>query len=280
LTRWTQRHQSDNKILLRPRYGKRRVRFTMFKTNALLFLAFQPAGAAHSRQQQAPADLSAQLSMRVDTYNLHAGSFVEALAQVAGEFKIPMGIVWIDKPSARGNLSFSWVGATVQEIVQEVVTTQFGYRLEVGNGIVRVFPSEIPSNQNFLNVRINQFAVHREVLPVATRELKNQVRMTVSPPKDQSNVGTGSSLAANTDEPIIDFQSDHSTVEEILNSLISISDRKIWIVTFEDSFILTSTGLRRTLSLWSDLPVPDDEQPVWDMFRWGAPIPTKALGGK
>jgi hypothetical protein len=251
----------------------------LIKTIALLFLAIQPAGAAHTPLRQARSDLSAQLSRRVDTYSLHAGSFVEALAQVAGEFKIPMGIVWIDRPSAKGNLSFSWVGATVQEIIQEVVATQFGYQLEVDGGIVRISPSEIPSNQNFLNVRISQFAVQDEVLPVATRELKSKVRMTISPPKGRSNTGTGSSLAANTDEPKINLQSNDKTVEEILNQMISVSDRKLWIVTFEDSFILTSTGLRRTLSLWTGLPVPDDEQPVWDMFRWGTPLPTEALRG-
>jgi len=66
----------------------------MIKVIALLLFALQPV-VANSSQQQTPADLSTQLSRRVDTYNLHAGSFVEALTQVAGEFKIPMGIVWI-----------------------------------------------------------------------------------------------------------------------------------------------------------------------------------------
>jgi hypothetical protein len=248
---------------------------------ALLFLLLRPASVMYSAQQQASPDLVAQLSQRVDTYNLHAGSFVEALAQVAGEFRIPMGIVWIDRPSAKGNLSFSWVGATVQEIIEEIVVTQYGYQLRISNGVVHVSSADIPPDQNFLRIRIGKFAVHHEVLPVATRSLQDLLRTTISPPKGSANIGRGSSLGTNTDEAKIDLQQvENTTVEEILDSLVAVSDSKIWIVTFEDSFILSSGGFRRTSSLWSGSSVPDTEQPVWDMFRWRRPIPTRALRDK
>jgi hypothetical protein len=252
----------------------------MLKTILFLLVVIQFNGIAYARQEQTSTDLSTTLSMRVDTYNLRAGSFAEALAQLAGEFKLPMGISWIDKPSATGNISFSWVGATVQEMLDEVVATQYGYRLVVHDGVVRVTSTEIPSSQNFLSVRINQFSVHGEVLPLISRDLQNQVRTTTTPPKVRAAAGgIGSSLAASPDESKIDLDLKNATVEDILDSLISNSDRKIWIVTFEDSFILTETGFRRALSLWSDTRVPDHEQPVWDLFRWGIPIPTKALRG-
>ena len=245
---------------------------------ALLFLVLQPARIMYSAEQQASPDLVAQLSQRVNTYNLHADSFVEALAKVAGEFRIPMGIVWIEKPSAKGTLSFSWVGATVQEIIEEIVATQYGYQLHISNGVAHVSSAEILPEQNVLRIRVGKFAVHHEVLPLATRSLQELVRTAVSPSKDTANIGRGSSLAANADEAKIDLQQlENTTVEEILDSLVAVSDSKIWIVTFEDNFILSSGGFRRTLSLWSDSSVPDTEQPVWDMFRWGRPIPARPL---
>jgi len=246
---------------------------------AYLLLAFHLGGGiAVAGQQQVAPGISIQLSKRVETYNLRVNSFVEALAQVAGDFRIPIGIAWINKPSATGKLSFSWVGATVQEILDEIVATQSGYKIDVSNGVLRVTSTDIPPAQNFLRVRINQFDVQNGFLPVASRDLQNQVRVETNPHKAQTILaGSGSSQAVNMDEPRIDLQLKSTTVEEILNSLVLVSDRKVWVATFEDSFILTSSGFRQTISLWSEVPVPDDEQPVWDMFRWGEAIPTKGL---
>ena len=177
----------------------------------------------------------------------------------------------------------SWIGATVQEIIEEIVATQAGYQVQASNGVVHVSSTEIAPEQNFLLIKINEFAVRQEVLPLAMRDLHNLVTLTVSPPRIQGNTGiTGSmsSLGFNLDEPKLDLQLEHASVEEILDSLTKVSPSKIWIATFEDSFILTSGGFRRTMSLWTDSPVPDKEQPVWDMFRWGQPTPLNGLRQK
>jgi hypothetical protein len=252
----------------------------MFKRIALLVLIFQFQGTIRAAQQQASDDLNTRLSTRVNIYNLTAGSFVEALSQAAGEFRIPMGIMWVNKPVAKGRLSLSWSGATVQEIIEEIVATQAGYQVQVSNGIVHVSPTEITPKQNFLLINIDAFAVPHQVLPLAMRNLHDRVTKIVSPPKPQTYGGSGGSLASNPDEPQIDLHFDHASVEEILDSLAKISLRKIWIVTFDDSFILTAGGFRRTMSLWSDSPAPESEQPVWDMFSWEKPIPTRALRDK
>lgn len=149
--------------------------------------------------------------------------------------------------------------------------------MQVSNGIVHVSPTEITPEQNFLLIKIDEFVVQHQVLPLAMRNLHELVKMAISPPKPHANVGSGGSLGGNTDEPQFDLQIEHASVEEILDSLAKASQRKIWIATFDDSFILTASGFRRTMSLWSDSPVPESEQPVWDMFGWDRPIPTKAL---
>jgi hypothetical protein len=59
------------------------------------------------------------------------------------------------------------------------------------------------------------------------------------------------------------------TVEDALNRLVTISVRPIWIVTFTDDTHLTGSGFRRAATLFSKSPVPDDQQPVWDLFHWG-----------
>jgi hypothetical protein len=55
------------------------------------------------------------------------------------------------------------------------------------------------------------------------------------------------------------------------------SARKIWIVTFVNSGVLTRSGLRRTRTLWNDLTLPDEEQPLWDFLHWGDKFPYSQL---
>src|ERR1700674_3039126 len=90
-------------------------------------------------QSGPPNDLSAKLSTRVDGYQLAEGSFVGALCRVAGDFKIPMGITWVNVPVARQPLALSWNGSTVQEIIEAITQTQPDYRVQIDNGIVHVF---------------------------------------------------------------------------------------------------------------------------------------------
>jgi len=69
-------------------------------------------------------------------------------------------------------------------------------------------------------------------------------------------------------------------VEDVLDALAVASARKIWIVTFSDDPTLTPTGFRRSLTLWNNFPIPDNEQPIWDMLHWRDVIPADALGKK
>jgi len=207
----------------------------MFKMMALLILFSHGEGTIRAVWQQAPEELNARLARRVNTYNLIANSFVEALSKAATEFQIPMGITWVNKPAATGKLSLSWVGASVQEIIEEIAATQAGYQVRVSNGVVHISSPEIPPKQNFLLVRINKFAANHQPLPYAMRNLQDLVRLTVAPPSNQhSDLGQGSSTASNTDEPKIDLELDHASVEEILDSLLKVSARKVWIATFEE----------------------------------------------
>jgi hypothetical protein len=78
----------------------------------------------------------------------------------------------------------------------------------------------------------------------------------------------GSSGAGNLDEPKLDLRFSNAEVEEILDAVAIGSASNIWIVTFSESLALTPTGFRRTVTIWNGSFVPDDQQPVWDRFRW------------
>jgi hypothetical protein len=253
----------------------------MFATIGLLLLLLQasrtPARAPHP---DASPDLDTKLGTTVHDYRMSPVNFVEALTHLASDFEIPMGIEWVDTPAARSRLNFSWQHATVREAIRAIVKSQPGYQMEVKLGIVHIYPSKlIRDRQNILKIKIRDFEVHDEFADVASRKLHELVKLIVYRPKPQRGPGgIAGSGAATLDTPRISLRLQNATVEDVLDALVAASGRKIWIVTLPDDATLTATGYRRTRSLWSKFPIPDDEQPVWDLFHWGDALPADALG--
>jgi hypothetical protein len=254
-------------------------------TKIVLFLFFfqaspMPHGASSPRR---PEDLQAKLRTRVHSYQLQANNFVEALTRVASDFHIPLGIEWVNPPAPRARVSLSWNTATIREVLQAVVKTQPGFKMLVGTSVVHVSsPDLVPDHENPLKLKISAFEVHNATVESASRQLHEVVKRTLFPAKTQQGFrgGVAASGASNVDDPKISVTLKDATVEDILDALALTSARKIWIVTFSDSRVLTSTGFRRTLTLWNDFPIPDDEQPLWDLLHWRDPIPATVLGGR
>jgi hypothetical protein len=249
----------------------------MLTTAALFLLVLQASPMLPATSgSQGDENLDAKLRASIYNYHLQANNFVEALTRVASDFRIPMGIEWVDTPAARASVSLSWKNATVLEVLQAIVKTQPGFQMLVGKSVVHVSCSEfVPDRQNPLKLNISQFEVHNVPAELASRQLHEAVTRTLFPPKPQQGIGGGivGSGATNVDDPKISVTLKNATVEDVLDALALASARKIWIVTFSDARTLTAAGYRRTLGLWTNSPAPDDEQPVCDMLHWGDAIP-------
>lgn len=226
-----------------------------------------------------PQDVRTELDTRVDNYDVTAKSFVEGLVQVASDFSVPMGIEWVNAAPARRKLSLHWQRATVEDVLDAIVRSQPGYEIQVYNGVVHVRATGVPSTEDFLSLHIKSFAVHNEVLQLAERRLRDQVRVQVTWPENKSG-GTGGSLATAVGEPGININElVDVTVQDVLDAFVLASRKKIWIVTFSEDSAPTRAGYRRTMTLWNNSRVPDEEQPVWDMFAWHEQVPSVRLIG-
>lgn len=239
----------------------------MLLRSALLLVLFcgssGPVVAAPSESK----DLTVKLNERVHNYNLGTFTFVGALIRVSSDFQIPMGIEWVNTSAARAELTFAWKEASVGQIIEAIAKTQPGCQVEVANGVVHVIGMrEIPDAENFLRLHIKNLRVDNDLTEIASWRLHS----LVAPARH-----SGFSTAANV-EPRISLDLKDCTVEGALDALVLASKRKIWIVTFWNDASVTSKGLRRAMSLWSDKPAPDEEQPVWDLLHWGDPLPPLA----
>lgn len=230
----------------------------------LLLLTFHFGGITAPPPPTAQ-EASTVLNKRVADYSLGPSSLVEALVRVSNDFQIPMGIAWVDSPTANARTRFAWKNMTVQEILDDIVRIQRSYDVQFKNGVLQVSPSRelISDNQNFLKLRLESFEAHDDFVEIASLKL----HMLVTPRKNgQLSIGA-------TGDSKVHLELTNPTVEDALDALAVASNRKIWVVTFLDDIGLTHRGMRRSISLWNRKPQPDEEQPGWDMLRWGDAMP-------
>ena len=209
-------------------------------------------------------ELSVKLNKRLSNYNPGVFNFVGALLHVSNEFQIPMGITWVDSPTARAEKPFAWNSATIEEIIQAITETQPGYQVKVRNGVVHIFPAGLPDAESFLKIKLPGFQTQDTVVEFASFKL----HIAVTPmraPYQVSIAGPGDSQ--------VTVELANCLVEDVLDAFAVSSNRKTWIVTLPDKVTLTPSGFRRTRSLFTDDPIPDDQQPVWYLHRLDDPAP-------
>jgi hypothetical protein len=231
---------------------------------ALLALAATLIFSVRCASQSDPSDdLNRKLSTHVAMGQVQ-GTFVEVLGQTARAFNIPMGISWVKTASSQRDRAVQYKDATVREIIEDIARTEPGYEVRIENNVVHVATKDIPDRQNFLTLRIPQFAGSgvANVVKGALWILLNQ-QIAPNPPKSYA-----AGIPFSPSDLKLDLQFTNATVEEILDRIALASDQKVWIVTFEDDATLISTGFRRTESLDSKEAPSDDAEPVWDIFTW------------
>lgn len=184
--------------------------------------------------------------------------------RVSNDFQIPMGIVWVNSPAARAEVPFAWKDASVRGLIDDIAKNQPGYKVELRNGVVHVFPGFIPDRENFLKLKIGTFLLHDSYLEVASFKLHT----LITPIRGNYQISV-----AGPGDSRVSIELTDSTAENALDALVVASNRKVWIVTFPPESTLTPSGFRRTMSLFTDTPIADDEQPVWYLYRSGDPLP-------
>jgi hypothetical protein len=230
------------------------------------------------------ANTSDYLRRKLPNYSLEGVTFLEALICVTSEFQIPTGIEWVYTPDAKTRFSQSWQDASVQEILDAIVSRQQGYEMQVKDGIVRIRPPNlIPDRENFLKMRVDRFEVDHEKLGLARRKFENYIHSIVIPPEppkagNAGGVGTSIGLGLGDEDPI-SLKVNNATVEHVLDELVrQTTTKRIWVVTFSSEPTTTATGFRRTISLWNKL-LPNIAQPCFDLlfsgtcYRYNFPLP-------
>lgn len=221
--------------------------------------------------QKVATGFSEKLDRSADGYELSAASLPDAIISASAHFQVPVGIEWT--PSARTLSPFhqSWKNKTVNEVFHDIVSAYPDYAVKTDNGRVHVYSRGFERDpSNFLNIKIpDSFAIRHETIALANADLLTLIQSVVSPHPARAGGGIGSSIASgNLHEQPLDLVTRGLTVRDALDKLVGISERKVWVATFENSAALTSTGFHRTETLWHLSPSVNRDEPVWDLLEW------------
>ncbi len=240
----------------------------------VLLVAQNPLTHLPGPYSRESTETRATLQRHVLNYSVSGSSFVDALIEVAGRFKFPLGVAWVRNSSKGKPVHFSWKDATVQQVIWDIIHAQPGYETNVRNAVVHVQPSGLVSDrQNFLKLTIPRFDVHDQVAEVGSKRLfgliKQRFGIREKVPGPSVRGGVGFSQGVEVGDPQISIILMNVTIEDALDSLILTSPFKIWLVTFAANGSLTPSGLRDTISPVTGKAIPYKYQPFWELLRWG-----------
>lgn len=221
-----------------------------------------------------------QLQGTIGDYTLSADTFLQALLQVSERFHTPIGIEWIRNDQALRKVNLQWRQASVLQVLKALAEIQPGYDFETRKGVVHVFPrGSLSDKSSFLNLRIAKVEVKNGAILVGDKNLSDWLRPIIRPPSPP-DPHTSVDIAfggPSTPEPPIHLVLKDVTVRDILDALTLATDRRIWVVTYPQSRVLTRTGFRQVTSVFAHDFIPADHQSFWITFRWGEQVDACSL---
>jgi len=221
------------------------------------------AGIAKAQQVEYRPDIQQVLSTKVPHYAVKAANLLQAVAQIASDFDLPMGVEWQGDPAAANEISHEWSNLTVEQILYDLVTFDVEYQIDVSNGVVHLQKRGIAASQrNPLNIRVPSFSVTSEYSREAAFRLRNQVNLMIYPRQPGKLSACAGSRSAGADEALVTLSLKDATAREILDALLVRSHSAMWLVVFRAE--QPDTGFLETKSPWRN--TTNLEQPDLDIL--------------
>jgi hypothetical protein len=217
--------------------------------------------------------LETTLQKRIEYYEMSEQSFLQALMRLATESGVPMGIEWIETPITMSPVHQRFSNMTILQMLQNFLKSYSGYAMNVNNGVVHIFPSGPRDEQtSFLNIYVDKFEVRNEYVAVASYRLRQKIREILNPPLPTvfgKPAGVAFSITSGLGDQRISFTVTKVRIKDILDKFASMSQLKIWVVTYGAKPDLVFGRIRKTKSIFTDKVIDDGEQPIWGRFVWG-----------
>lgn len=209
-------------------------------------------------------DLSSRLSQPAG-YQPQAMTTLQQLIEVAQHYRIPMGIEWIrESKTDPSPLPEPVKARTVNDLVAAILQNSPGYVAQQRDGVLQIAKTDfLDKPENFLNLRISEFALQDSNVFDAEFSLRACIRMTLHPDRGHgSNGGYGYGVPRDDgfDKLNLTFAGNDLKVREILNKIAAGNGNALWVVQFHPSQKMAGRSFRAQTSL-------NDGQTL-DDFHW------------
>lgn len=229
------------------------------RTAALIVVVSSIALAATGQQTVPQRDIRRVLSAGVPHYSVKATNLLQAAAQIASDFNLPIGVEWQGDPDAKKEIVHHWHDTTVERILYDVATFDIQYQVEVSNGVVHLRDVTIVGNpRNPLNVVVPEFSVSNLYVGRAGFKLQDLVNGMIFPQQRGDGPASSGSYSGGAGDRLISLSMKNTTMRDILDALLVRSGYVIWLVVFgpqqpDSGYWKTSPPWRKT----KDLQQPD-----------------------
>src|SRR5579864_197254 len=106
----------------------------------LMFMFVGMITPSTATAQATSSQLQKRLRSPIGDYSLSADTLLEALARIAAQFNLRMGIEWIGDTQHRRPIQLSLKNTTIDEVLRAALLSRAGYECSVQNDIVHIRP--------------------------------------------------------------------------------------------------------------------------------------------
>jgi hypothetical protein len=171
------------------------------------------------------------------TLHIKQGTFLYALSTLCVDYRIPIGFELALDYKAQYHLNIDLENATLEDVLNEIVGQEAGYRWELRDGVINIIP--ITSRDDFveklLNTPIRRFDQPKKLgkfqIRDAVVELPEVVALLRASGITASHYGYSYHYPSLYTNEEVDLSISNTDVRGVLNKVIRYSEHKMWMVS-------------------------------------------------
>jgi hypothetical protein len=181
-----------------------------------------------ARQLQPQASLDSVLDKRISDYRTSGRTLIATLVDLAYEYKLPMGIEYVDREAAARPIDLEFHDDFLRNILEDVVAQLPEYRVSFLGEVVEVYsPRAREDSSDLLNKPIGNYSVDA----VDTRDADLELACALSRELEPASLCGGSITNGQWGPLKITLRLRNARVYEILDAILGQNGRAIWTVT-------------------------------------------------
>jgi hypothetical protein len=192
-----------------------------------IFPAFAPVlGWSEERQAKAqkPASFEQRLELGVAAFDTKERPLVRAVLDIVYEYRLPLGLEYVDAEAVRRPLELKLKDKSVREILRAVVAQLPQYQITFAPGVVEIYsPQPRADASNLLNTVIENFEVRNQDAKRASWEVYASLEAQLQP----HNAVIGNILGEVS--PKISLHLRHKKVYELLGAIVTANGDSLWV---------------------------------------------------